>query len=854
MQRRARSRGPLSWARRWPRLTALFLYLVLAVLFFAPGLLPGRTTSSADYLWSAAPWNTARPSGVPVASTNPPIYGTAPELVDPATVFEPFLQYTRSQLPRIPLWDPYIMGGTPYLADMQSAVFSPFSVPAYVFPFWWSLSVIAVMKLVVAAMGAFLLARALRMGFAGSFVAGTVFGFGLFLVAWLPWPLANVFPWIPWLLLATEKIVRRPGVLPAAGLSVVVALQFFGGHPESSFHALFATTAFFVLRVLQKEGGGAWAAWRDTARRGTGRAATVLRTLVRPALTFLVAIGVGTAVAAVVIIPFIELLHNSSDLSARPRAGVHVQAKYFFAALLPGYFPKAFEIETAFYAGAMPIMLAVIALLRPRVERVAVAVFSALSLLVVLGVQPFFGAVSHLPGFDVTYNSRLTILYLMGIALLAGWGLDDLVRRSPARGTRLVTRSLVPALVALPVVVLVLAHGSSWRYLGHSIVVALGFDHYPNPNKPHAVPVIRLSGLVVWLLVAVSAAALLWARTQRPARLRMSAGVFAALAMVLVAGDMFQAGVGENPAIPESHAVQPATPAIRLLQTQAPARFAAVNPVAGVVPLPPDVGLRYGLYDARGYDYPVTTRFARLWTRYVAPPVPLLSLDTPAVPYLFPNTLRVLSLLGVTHILQQSHEPTLQLPGLGIVYEGNDATIYSNADALPRAWLVGAQKVTGGGQQSLDEVVSPDFDPRHVVLTERRLPRLPVGSGPPAAAAIPSSEGSARITRYTADEVSIETDSATPSELVLSDTYYPGWHATVDGRPVPVDRVDYMLRGVALPPGSHRVEFTYDPSSFRVGWIVSAVAILAVGVASMVAWTSQRRRRRPTRWTAPRTP
>ncbi|HTT87640.1 MAG TPA: hypothetical protein VMF60_09750, partial [Acidimicrobiales bacterium] len=179
-------------ARARPSLVALGFYVVAAVVFFGPGLLPGHTTAASDFLWSAAPWNTAIPSSVFRFSTHPLVVGSNPQLVDPTTVFEPYLQYTRSQLPHVPLWNPYIMGGTPYLGDMQSAIFSPFSLPAYVLPFWWSLSVIAVMKLVVAAMGAFLLGRALRMRFAGALLCGTVYGFGLFLVAWLPWPLANV--------------------------------------------------------------------------------------------------------------------------------------------------------------------------------------------------------------------------------------------------------------------------------------------------------------------------------------------------------------------------------------------------------------------------------------------------------------------------------------------------------------------------------------------------------------------------------------------------------------------------------------------------------------------------------------
>src|ERR1700733_7617370 len=177
--------GLLRWARRHQVLAALAIYTILAVIYFGPGLLPGHTTSASDYLWSAAPWNSSIPNGILKWKSHPVLVGSNVQLVDPTTVFEPFLQYTRSQFPHIPLWDPYIMGGAPYLGDMQSAIFSPFSLPAYVLPFWWSLSFIAVMKVVVASMGAFFLAKALKMRFYGAFLCGTVFGFGLFMIAWL---------------------------------------------------------------------------------------------------------------------------------------------------------------------------------------------------------------------------------------------------------------------------------------------------------------------------------------------------------------------------------------------------------------------------------------------------------------------------------------------------------------------------------------------------------------------------------------------------------------------------------------------------------------------------------------------
>jgi Bacterial membrane protein YfhO len=829
------------WAVAHPVLTAFGLYLVLGVIFFAPGLVPGYTTSASDYLWSAAPWSSSIPSGIFHWSSHPLVVGSNTQLVDPTTVFEPFLQYTRSQLPHIPLWDPYIMGGTPFLGDMQSAIFSPFSLPAYILPFWWSLSFIAVSKVVVAAMGGFLLARALKMRFAGAFLCGTVYGFGLFMIAWLPWPLANVFPLIPWMLFATERLIRRPGVLSAAGLAVVIALQFFGGHPESSFQAFFAMCAFFLLRLFQGP-GGATEAVGAAGRDGRSRIGAVYRSARMPVLAFGIAIVVGTAIAAVAILPFLELLRNSSDLSSRPRAQVYVQPRLFFASLLPGYFPGTYEIEIAFYAGALPLMLAVFAMFRARVERYAIAIFGILCIVVVLGVKPIFGFVGRLPGFDATYLSRLTIFYLLSVALLAGWGLDDLMAVRPSTRVARATGAVAAFLLVLPVVIVAATNATSTRFLGRAAEIAWAFAQRPLPDAANVAAIVHLASLLVWITVAGAAALLLYLRIGR----RLAPSLFAVLALLLVVGDLFQAGMGENPAIPVSHAQQPVTPAIRFLQSQTPARFVAVAPYIGVNPLPPDVNIRFGLYDARGYDLPVITRFGELWSKYVGPPTPLLPLDTPAVPILnlvLPPggaaSLRVLSLLGVRDLLEQKGETPLQMPGVHLAYNGPDATIYVNDNALPRTWLVADQQVLKGDAPELDRVGSSGFDPRKVLLTAQSIPGLAEGvpNGP--------SPGQASITDYQAEKVTIDAHADRTSELVLSDTYYPGWDVTVNGKPSRIAEVDYLLRGVTVPAGNDRIVFTYDPASFRRGWIVSLVSSFALLVAVvMVMWRRRRRRRR----------
>ena len=84
------------------------------------------------------------------------------------------------------------------------------------------------------------------------------------------------------------------------------------------------------------------------------------------------------------------------------------------------------------------------------------------------------------------------------------------------------------------------------------------------------------------------------------------------------------------------------------------------------------------------------------------------------------------------------------------------------------------------------------------------------------------------IADYEPEKVVVDATASRPSELVLTDLGFPGWKAKLDGEAVDVHRVDYLLRGTSLPAGRHRVEFTYEPTSFRAGWIVSLIALIAL--------------------------
>lgn len=813
------------WSRR-PTLAAAVIYAVLATIMVGQGLLPGRTLSGSDSLLSSTPWAATKPASVPGLGTNF-------ELADSADVFQPMLQYTRSVLPQVPLWNPYLMAGRPLLADGQSAVFSVFSIPSYVLPFWKSLAAAAILKLFLGALGVYVLARLLGMGFGGALLSGVVFAFGTFFVVWLAWPLSSVYAFIGWTLALTELVLRRPGRLPVAGLAAVVCLQFLSGHPESSFHLLFVAVVFFVFRALLRYGRSLSALWR-------------------PALAFLVALAAGGGLAALMLVPFGEFLLNSADLARRSStAAGYWPRKYLGALFLHDYWGRPTQVDLeafmqvrGWYAGAATLMLAATALIvRRSAQRIALVVFALFCVCMVVGIPPVFGIVSSLPGFSAAHNERLLIYFLLCLALLAGYGLDDLARAAAVPGRRLVLAACI-GLFLIPFAWLLLAGTLSLSELGEGLKVAWGFVHPPVPppgvDAENTVTgaIVRDSSLLMWTALAGAGLALIAARLGYLGSRRLRADVFVGLIVLLVAADLFRANMGFNPAIRTSTAEPPTTGAIRYLQSQRPNRFIGVSTAQLSQPLTDDLAMHFGLYDARGYDFPVETRFDALWRQYVAPGVGDFT-QPEEFAEATPVSLRALDLLSVSDLLVDpllAKLKPLHEPGLRVVYDGKDGVIYGNDQALPRVFVVNRQHTVAGGDVALHAVMAPGFDRRAVAVTESPIAGLPQAtSGPPAAA-------SARLVSYKAERVEIHATASARSLVILTDNYYPGWQVTVDGHPAKIERVDYLLRGVVIGPGSHTIVYTYRPTSWTVGWIISLVTALALLAAVASALLARRRR------------
>lgn len=158
--------------------------------------------------------------------------------------------------------------------------------------------------------------------------------------------------------------------------------------------------------------------------------------------------------------------------------------------------------------------------------------------------------------------------------------------------------------------------------------------------------------------------------------------------------------------------------------------------------------------------------------------------------------------------------------------------VYENLQALPRAWFV-SRSMRMPESDILRAIKAgrlPDgspFDPARVALLETETT---------AGLPVLSQDHTAQVTiqRYEPQRIELATRNSADGFLVLSENYYAGWIARIDGTETPVYRTDYSLRGIVVPAGNHQIEFLYRPQSLRQGFLAALTGLLLLpGFAAM---------------------
>ena len=473
--------------------------------------------------------------------------------------------------------------------------------------------------------------------------------------------------------------------------------------------------------------------------------------------------------------------------------------------------------------GIMPLSLAIVAVIWRReskeytqtpqapLRHITIGILAAISLFfLALSLRiPGIDLILHLPIFNVVAAPRYRLVYTFCVAVLAGFGADQLFHRS---FVSTILRWLIGGLLGYVLGAITLLAVASWAVVAFKEQL-ITFNRlrlvYPLLLQAFWPPAFAVYFPIFFALLS---AALIWG--YRRGLVGIAAARIVCLALVLA--DLWVFGAGFNPTVPAAD-LFPQTPSTTALQAlmhgDSAGRIVAMND-----DLPPNTAMPYGISDIAGVDFP-SRRYTELAQHMGAIMPDHFRL---AFPRILPQ---MLTMMGVEYIVASKRPNGLAADRFPEVYRSATIHVYKNTDALPRAYFAADTIMIGDDAQILQLLTSARFDPARQTILEGPLPdtiHLVAHKYEPV-----------QLVSYAPERVELHVPPSSEGMLVLSDAYYPGWTATIDGAVVPIYRANYALRAVYVPHGSHTVVFSYQPTWLWWGVAFSVLGVVILSIISL---------------------
>ncbi len=703
----------------------------------------------------------------------------------------------------IPFWNPYIFSGMPFWAHFESTIFYPLDILFWLMAPATAFGYTMFFHMLLAALFMYLLMRSLNTGAAGSFVAAAIFTCnGLIMATLYDGQMFRVqaYVWLPLVIYFLNRAIK-PGNpffhLALAGL--FWGIQILSGSPQDALYTLMAASLFCVC-LTSYEG-------------------LKIKRILRPISILLLFFVVGTGIAAIQLVPafgFINLsvrsafdAYNLVTLGSYPPEGI-------ITTFIPDFFGKYanndFWVSNTpwsiplynLYVGILPLFLMCFISFKPFDNRkitLFAGILALISFFLALGANtPLYRLIYLLPGFDrIRAPAKIIYLWVFAFSLLAGKGMDGLFGLPKSSVLKRITIFFIPVLLLVSMDILF--------HRDQSLILRLFSPFVLDEAIPEKLAyAIKIIGSGFHIFTLLSAAILLIILLFLKGLL--STRVAAALLGLLL---LFDLGYLNRGAIRYGDKVYGNVETIKNGLNQSLARDQSIFRV-GSLPhnMSPNLEMYLGYQTVAGYNPLYLHRYyeyIRAYNKNLLGPGAVLFYYVPHGKSVF------MDLLNVKYELSHS-----------------DRRYSLRNSYLPRTFIVSEHEIVPK-DEILSRMADPGFDPLKRVLLEKEdahplphNPDLPAKNG---------RENETEILSYRADEIEISLHAKNPGYLFLSEVYYPGWKAFVDGRPETILRGNYLFRTVKIPQGNHRVRLVFDPFSIKIGIAATALMLLIV-LASVI--------------------
>ena len=740
-----------------PEVTPILLLIISVVLFFSKIIISGNPLYGSDFALQFYQWKKF-------------IY-----------------DYIRIH-GALPLWNPYLFSGTPFIANIQASMFYPLGFLYYLVPPESAYGYSTIIHCMLGSIFMYAFMRTLSVSRGGSFFSAIIFTFNGFFMAHLyagHLSFVQNYIWIPLIFHLLYRFIQEINLKYAVAAGLIFGIQILGGFPQIAFYTILGILGFglFHMVVFLKSNSR-----KNAFRLGLG----------------LVVIScTGFALAAVQVLPtmeFTRLSTRAGGLSYAFATYDSLNPKGLLSFLIPDIFGNVVDQtywrspgewhfwETCGYVGILPLFFIFTKTESPLIRRLRIffIILILLSLFLALGKHnPLYSIVYRLPGFNrFRIPAQIIFLYIFGIAVVCGIGMHRMQEDGWQFNRGFVLFFAFTGILLLLLVV-------SLSFFPYHLFFHL-FKNFSEGPITH----INMGRLYDRIFFSIDKVALLFFGSaliifiRKSRRLNLWAFNIIVLGIVIIDLFLFSGQFIKH----HEFRTSPTNQNILAHLTRSPDQGRVVT-ISDLFTT--NGGLRYRFPSILGYDPLILRRYVY----YIQS----------SQGYQFDD--HVVNLSGINN----PGAKLLKLLNVNQIVIGRQVLSLDNK--IPYANIV-KNAVLKPFDEILPLIKSSEFDPHKMVVfePEYRSKLFPQTKSE-------TFEGSCSILDYDNESIRIKTSSNQPGYLVLSEIFYPGWQAKVDGEKAPILCGNYLFRVIPLDKGEHEVYLHFVSWPFRIGLVISLLSL-----------------------------
>lgn len=762
-------------------LVAILAPIFLIVLFFLPNILAGKIPIPADSLlglyhpFRDESFQGFNPGKFPIKN---------PLTADPILQTYPWKYQTIENLKNLilPFWNPYNFSGQPLLANSQSAPFSILNILFFIFSFNTAWTLYIILPTLLTGLFMYLFLKSLNLSKPASVFGAFVLPFTGFFVSWMTWgTVVTTAMWLPLILLCTNRLFEK--LSPIFFLILVFSLSqaILSGHLQTALYVFLATSLFTIYKFFSTK-------------------------FLRPFMIIICSLILSLIVSAFQILPtleFINLSNRDIDQSyQKERRDWFLPPQNLVQLIAPDYFgnPTTYNYwgiwnygEFVSYMGILPLFLVALALFKHDKKILFFTILAAVSLVLSLS-NPIskLPYVANLAFISTMQPSRIIFLLNFSLVVLAAFGLDLFLRE------RFRKNYLILLLAFIFTIITVLAVTQTQKGLLPEIEGL-------NPAK------IASRNLVLPLMLSISIIGIFVIKTYKNVRYLLISAVF-----LITLIDLFRFAA-KFTSFTKSSLIFPQTKTTQFLESQEkPFRIMAADRRV----LHPNSNAVYKIESVNGYDPLFLKDYATLVSSWNANTVSEAgSFNRIVTPQIYESQL--VNFLNIKYLLSLNE---VSDPRFVKVYEEGETKVYENKNVLPRAFFTNEVVKVASYDEALQYLLSPNFDPRESFASSEFSHPKQINNT------------STSFDNYSDQNFALSVFTEKESPLIVSNAFYPGWQAFIDGNKTNIYKANFMFQSIIIPQGNHKIEFKFQSQSFYNGLYVSTVGLIATILTAIIIW------------------